>query len=104
MSNIIDGVKIKMAGTDYIVPPLSFKHLRKLQPKLTLLGNIIGVPSDEQMEAVTELVHAALSRNYPEMTPDSVEELIDLSNLSTIMNAIMGVSGLVQGEAAAGNS
>lgn len=100
MADIVDGIKIKMAGKEYVVPPLNFKQLRTLKPKIESLNNLAGVPDDAQFDAVVEIVHAALSRNYPELSKDDVEGIIDLANLKTVIGAIMGVSGLVaSGEA-----
>jgi hypothetical protein len=100
MTDIVDGMSIKMGGKEYIVPPLNFKQLRNLKTQIESLSGISGAPDGDQIEAVTQIVQAALSRNYPEITTDDVEGLIDLFNLRTIISAIMGISGLVaSGEA-----
>lgn len=102
---MIDGIVVKMSGEEYIVPPLSFKQLRSLQPRLALLSSVNGIPTTEQLEAVSEVVHAALSRNYPDLTADAVNDMLDLGNMGAIIPAIMGVSGLVTaGEGSAGKS
>ena len=100
MAEIIDGINIKMAGKEYVVPPLNFKQLRELKPQIESLNGIAGAPDDVQIGAVIQIVLAALSRNYPDLTQDDIETMIDLSNLKTVIGAIMGVSGLVaSGEA-----
>jgi len=102
---MIDGVSISLGGTEYVVPALSFKQLRNLQPKLATLGTVKGIPSEAQLDAVAEVVHAALSRNYPDLTLDQVGDMLDLTNMKHIVPAIMGISGLVsEGEALAGKS
>lgn len=99
---MIDGVKINMGGTEYIVPPLSFKQLRNLLPKMALLTKMGNVPDLKHMDIVTEIVFAALSRNYPELTLELVGDLLDLGNMKLILPAIIGTSGLVSsGEAQA---
>jgi len=98
MSEIIDGVSIKLAGKDYNIPPLSFRQLRVLRKEMSMLDGIIGMPDDKQMGAVVTIVHAALSRNYPDITNDQVFDMIDLGNLKPTIHAIMGISGLTQGE------
>ena len=100
---MIDGHPVKMGGKDYTVPALSFKQLRQLQPAIALIGNIGSVPTDEQMSAVVDIVHAALSRNYPELDKDGVEDQLDLSNIRPVLEAVMGAAGLTKGEAKAGN-
>lgn len=103
MADLIDGVTVKLAGKDYVIPPLTFKALRKLQPKLAVINSMGSVPTDEQMQAVVDLVHGAMVRNYPEMTANDVEELLDMKNTPTVIQALMGVSGLEKGEAMAGS-
>lgn len=98
---MIDGTEIKMGGETYIVPPLNFKRLRKIQPLLSKLST--STPgaadlTDAQFDAAVEIVHVALTRNYPDLERDKVEELLDLRNLPVVMAAIMGQSGLAKGE------
>lgn len=100
MPEIIDGVKIKMGGKEYEVPALSFGQLRRLMPKIASLSAIGADIQPEQMDAITEIVHAALSRNYPDITREAVEDMIDLRNAGAVISAVMGQSGLVpSGEA-----
>lgn len=96
---MIDGTEIKMGGETYIVPPLNFKRLKKIQPllaKLSTLTPTAGDVNEEQFDAAVEIVHLALTRNYPDLEREKVEELIDLRNLPFVMAAIMGQSGLVK--------
>ena len=92
---MIEGVDINLGGIVYTVPPLSFKQLRILQPKLDILQQIGNMPSDDQLAVVSEIVHMALSRNYPDITLDQVNENLDLGNMKKVLPAILGVSGLV---------
>ena len=89
-----DGVVVRIGNKELVVPPLNFKILRKIQPKLQQLTTVGQVPDDEQIDSILEVVHLAVSRNYPEMTREELEELVDLGNLPAIIGAIMGVSGL----------
>lgn len=105
MAEIVDGVTIRMGGKDWTVPPLSFRLLRQLRAQIDKMSSGgSGMPSDEQLDAITEIVHTALKRNYPELTRDVVEDMLDFGNMQHVIAAIMGASGLVaQGEAKAGN-
>jgi hypothetical protein len=94
---MIPGVKISMGGAEYEVPPLTLGALRRLQPKIKHLTSS-DVTTDEVMDAICEIVHTALSRNYPDMPAERVPELIDLGNRDSIISAVMGGSGLVLGE------
>jgi hypothetical protein len=97
---MIEGVAVKMGGETFIVPPLNFKRLRKLKPILEKVKTSApgGDMSDEQFDASVDIVHTALARNYPDLERERVEELLDLGNMTKVMAAVMGQSGLVQGE------
>jgi len=84
-----------LGGIEYVVPPLSFRQLQNLQPeiaKLSTIGN--SIPSLDQLTTVATIVQSALSRNYPDVTIDTVLDALDLGNMNKIIPAIMGVSGL----------
>ncbi len=90
----IPGVLLQIGGRHFVVPPLNFRSLRQIQPKLSSLTSGGAVPDVEQLDSINEIVHLALSRNYPELTREELEDLIDLDNLRDLIGAIMGVSGL----------
>ncbi len=96
---MIEGVTIQLGGEGRIIPPLNFRALRTLQPELTLLGKSPlgqGGFSDEQMTALCQVIHAALARNYPDVTLDQLEDWIDLGNAPAVIAAVMAQSGLVR--------
>jgi hypothetical protein len=69
--------------------------------QLTEIGASMG---EAQINVLIDLVTAALQRNYPEATPDRVENLLDLGNASTVLNAVLTGSGLKPGGAAMGEA
>ena len=91
---MIEGALVKMGGKEWTVPALTFKQVRTLLPKLTTIPANAVELNKEQMEIVTEVTHAAVSRNYPELTVDDVEDMLDLRNVQVILLAVMGQSGL----------
>lgn len=99
---MIQGDNINMGGKDWVVPALSFRQLKEHKASINKLGG--GLAGEDQLEDVAVVVHAALSRNYPELTRDAVLDLLDLRNSAVCVASIMGQSGLVaMGEAGAGN-
>lgn len=60
-----------------------------------------GIPTPDQIDAMVSVIHCAMVRNYPELSTQDVEELLDLSNLQTTFLSVMAASGLQrkQGEA-----
>ncbi len=49
---------------------------------------------DAEIGTLVELVTAALSRNYPDLTADNVENLLDLGNAANVLSIILTGSGL----------
>src|SRR5437763_14814607 len=91
---MIPGAAIAMGGQDWIVPPLTLGQLRRLMPKVRQLTEIGASMGEPQIEVLVEIVAAALRRNYPEMTMQTVEELLDLGNAGAVLNAVLTGSGL----------
>lgn len=101
---MIEGAKINMGGQEWVVPALSFGQLKRLMPKINTLSAVGADMDAGQMDAITEVVQAAMSRNYPEMTVERVADMLDMANAGQVVRAVMGQSGLVpSGEAQAGN-
>lgn len=103
---MFDGVKITIGDTDYIVPPLNLGRLRKLRAELDAVQEFRDSKTltDEQIDVYINVIHSALTRNYPDITREDIEDMIDLVNLGPVFKAIMGISGLVQGGARPGDA
>jgi hypothetical protein len=91
---MIPGVAIAMGGRDWLVPPLTLGQLRRLMPKVRQLTDIGVSMGEVQIGVLVEIVATALQRNYPDATADVVENLLDLGNASTVLNAVLTGSGL----------
>lgn len=97
---MIEGKTIRMGGKDWIVPPLNFRALKRFQKEIGSL-NLAELAQSEKVE---EIVLAALNRNYPDLTLDELQDMLDMGNVIEVTMAVMGVSGLEArkpGEAAA---
>jgi hypothetical protein len=106
MTAKIPGIIISMAGEDWIVPPLTLGQLRRLMPKIKQISEI-GLEMDgDTIGTIAEVTAEALRRNYPDVTPEKVEnELLDLGNAGAVLQAILAGSGLrSRGEAQAKSS
>lgn len=98
-NDLLDGVPIKIGRKTYIVPPLPFKQLRKMLGKIDKIMNMSGMPTEEEMDAVVDVVHSAVALNYPEVTREEIDDSIDPVSATRAIRAISGASGLEQGEA-----
>jgi len=91
MTTKFKGIKLNLQGQDFVVPPLNFRSLQALQARI---GTFSGGVDPESISLVVDAAHAALQRNYPDMTKDQVTDLLDLENMLDVMEAVMDVSGL----------
>jgi hypothetical protein len=91
---LIPGVEVAMGGENWLIPPLTLGQLRRLMPKVRQLTEIGAAMGESQIGVLVEIVAAAMQRNYPEMTQEAVENLLDLGNAGTVLNAVLTGSGL----------
>lgn len=96
MAILHDGVKINLGGREFVMPPLTLKHLRLHGPIITGLQAMTDVPDAEQCDGILTLLTAALSRNYPDLTREDLEDLVDVVNLKPAFLAMVGQSGMTQ--------
>lgn len=85
------GVPVKLGRCWYVLPALNVKALRQHRQ---LILEIQTKSMGEQLEGTAALVFEALRRNYPDVTFDTVESLIDLSNFQHLLEVTMGISGM----------
>lgn len=100
---MIKGTEVELGGEVMIVPPLNLSALELFQDRLS---SYQGGIDPESVKFVAEVAHAAIRRNYPDVTIEQLKDWIDLGNIGQVFNAVMNVSGLVRqgdgsGEAAA---
>lgn len=91
---MIPGVAVTMGGREWTVPPLTLGQLRRLMPKVRQLSEIGAQMGETQIGVLVEIVTAAVQRNYPDITPEAVENLLDLGNAGAVLNAVLTGSGL----------
>jgi hypothetical protein len=100
---LLEGTKCNLGGRDFIVPPLNIKALRILGPRFAELqsaaecGNLAEMFQGEKLDTLLDVVHAAISRNYPEVTREELEDLVDLGNLEPVFRAVCAQSGMQKG-------
>jgi hypothetical protein len=91
MAPKFDGVTVKVGGVEYIIPPLNLKQIKKFQPELESIAKKTVV---ELLDFTSQILYSTLSRNYPEITQDQCDEMVDVKNVGTWMQAITAQSGL----------
>jgi hypothetical protein len=94
MSEIMPGVQIAIGDRKYIVPPLTLGQIRRLAPELNRIGDRVSMLDGEVIGAIVKVVTAALQRNYPDLTEEAVEEMLDMANAPAVFLAVLTGSGL----------
>lgn len=92
---LYEGEPIKVRGKEYIVPGLSFAQLEKHMKIIERLNDKRnnGALTPQIMQDITTVIHAAMSRNYPEMTEEQIKNMVDTRNAGRFVQVIMGLSG-----------
>lgn len=85
------GLALTLGDRDLVVPPLNFRAMQQLLPRIE---KFTGGIDTESLDLVVDAAHAALTRNYPDLTRDDVIDMLDLDNMGQVMDAVMDVSGL----------
>ncbi|HNA67279.1 MAG TPA: hypothetical protein PLN96_05125 [Zoogloea sp.] len=98
---MIKGITLHLAGTDYDVPPIALGDLERLQDRI---AGFQGGLDKDSVATVIDAAHAALKRNYPEITRETVAGLVDVANMGEVFSAVMDVSGLLRKERDAGEA
>lgn len=91
-----EGTSYTVGGVTYIIPALSFGALKKLRDKINRM--IAGeATEDEAQDTTCAIVHAALVRNYPEMTLEFVsDEIVDFRNYRELTQLTLQAAGYVK--------
>ena len=87
------GQWVSLGGREMLVPPLSLGTIKAMQAEVEALQHMAGVPTPAQIDTVIGLFHAALVRNYPDVTRAEVEDDVDLGNYAELLAAVMSISG-----------
>jgi hypothetical protein len=93
----IPGTPVNLGGMDYIMPPLNLDQVQEFESIIPKLGQRPTLR--ENLEEALPLIHAALSRNYPEITIEDLRKILDLGNFSIACDALVTVSGYTKASA-----
>jgi hypothetical protein len=86
---LLDGVTLRIGRRDYVVPPLNLRGVKRVQA----LAPALNSEGPESIDAGIEVIQMAVSRNYPDITREQLEEDIDLGNLEGLVKAVVQIAG-----------
>lgn len=88
---MIKGIPMTLGdGNEYTIPPLTLGALEDYADEINSIDTLAG---PEAAKVIVAVVHRALVRNYPKLTPKDVGELIDLDSMQAVFAATMGAAG-----------
>jgi hypothetical protein len=88
---MIPGTVVAMGSQDWTVPALTIAQVRTFLPRIQQLSGLDPAQmGTAQLDALMDVVAAALQRNYPEVTKAKVEDILDLGNALPVLGAILG--------------
>lgn len=89
----IPGTLVNLGGVEFAMPPLNLDQVQRFEESIKTLGQKPTLK--ENMDDALPIVHAALTRNYPDLTLEDLRALIDIGNFQSACNALVKSSGFV---------
>lgn len=89
----IPGVAMNLGGVDFVLAPLGLRLAREFEAKGTKLNESETTVEDAHAFNV-ELILASLHRNYPDLTTEELDALLDTVVEAEAVNAVLLQSGL----------
>lgn len=87
----IPGTVVNLGGVDYTLAPLNLIQVEALDDSIRKLGS--SQDMKENFEIALPLVHASMTRNYPDVTLEDVRLLLDMGNFMAATQAVVRISG-----------
>ncbi|SEJ56072.1 hypothetical protein [Frateuria terrea] len=93
---MIPGAILNLGGTEFTVPPINLRIDFDYKDAIAVLCEPEGnVDFRVYVEAASNVLFALVKRNYPDLTRDQFNDLIDLPMLRPIINGMLHISGYV---------
>ena len=84
---MIEGQKLQLGGREFIAPPAPFMCMRKY-------ADMFNGKAEATAEIMADIILITLQRNYPELTQDELDMLLDVENMRAAFKVVMRVSGM----------
>lgn len=91
---LIPGVEVELGGRKFVVPPLPLGALRQLAKYSDAATSGTGNVSSASVDALIGAMHRTLRRNYPQITVEEVEDLLDVPTAIDLFGRLNQLSGL----------
>ena len=94
MLSKIKGIPVELDGRVWIVPGLTIGQMEAVgDERLDTFGRLDPSKLGAGMAEQLDILHAALSRNYPDLTVDELKEMVDTQSFLECCIAVMKLTG-----------
>lgn len=91
-------VEITLGESPYTFRALDLDQLEQLEPQFlaaaSASNSTLAAMPKEALQAVAEIAAASLKHKHPDITVAACRKLITLATITTVMDAVRGVSGI----------
>lgn len=97
------GVSVAVGDRTFVVPRLSLRQLQVLKDQIKRIQDRSKeIDLDAQIGDITDIVHAAVGRNYPDLSRDELADLLDLGTVGPFLRA--AIDGSAEGDTPKGEA
>lgn len=92
----IPGAVVNLGGHEFVLAPFGLRLTREYEAKFNELAKRTDPPAspEEHYDLAVEAIVCSLQRNYPEVTRERIEDLLDNANVPEALSALLAQSGL----------
>jgi len=87
---MLEGTVVKLGELDLVVPRVPLKAFRCHPEWFAKIDSMSGIMQPDDVTAIVSVVYSAIERNYPDMTIEQVEDLLDIGNVGDMLKVVMG--------------
>lgn len=95
------GKPVVLGGVEYIAPPMGMEAVVELKERIDALD---GGNEKTLVSVGLDLIHASLSRNYPELTRAEIGVMVEIGEFQPAFDTVMKISGLTKKPSGDGGS
>lgn len=88
----IPGVKINLGGIEFVLAPLGLRLMREFEARGKQTSE--NTTPEQAHDFNVDVILASLHRNYPDITRDDLEELLDSQNEQQALLSVFSQTGL----------
>ena len=88
------GKKVKIGGKVHTIPPLREDEKRRLSKALSVVRNNEEGYTEAAYFAAREIIHTAIRQNYPFITLDDLDDMLDGKSIVPAYLAALGMESV----------